>query len=538
MTRSDDQRHDRTQDGQILVLAALMFVVVIGIAGLAIDISSAYLAERWQRSVADAAALAGAQSLQIPGSRADPAAGSTYVADARKHAMEVLVQELKSTGDPATLAATAACQAAAGCSLPGTPYVVAVRWPSPSCVDCSDDPKLALQVAVRQPSFGLTFARIFGQTSWSVNTTSVAAIDHARAYGIVTLRPPRPRTNGTDANENDLFITGGSQVIVGQSDVGVNTNMDYSGTNSLLQIDSGFHLFYHDTYQAWTGAPTGVTNGSLILDPGYSIPAAPPGMTPYASETDAADTTGCAAQQALVPSTYRELKNNNQINDPSTVTAKCFKPGIYNFTLTNSTDNVAYLLEPGVYYFNYGLNIGSTVIGGYVPNQPGVALVFMESNLPNATPGQMVTNKSTSLVAVNFGDKYLNPSGSWASPAAGPSGPVTTPGPNGVLMSLLVRPDPNCTVVEPEPSACDDAHNNTLKLTGGGNIFLAGVQYAPSDNAQFKGNTGQTSQIGQLITWTLKFDSSVFNIQAFIVDTNGVLRIDPACSPTVTVCTP
>src|SRR5437879_6071683 len=140
MTPSDDQRHDRTQDGQILVLAALMFVVVIGIAGLAIDISSAYLAERWQRSVADAAALAGAQSLQIPGSRADPAAGSTYVADARKHAMEVLVQELKSTGDPATLAATAACQAAAGCSLPGTPYVVAVRWPSPSCVDCSDDP--------------------------------------------------------------------------------------------------------------------------------------------------------------------------------------------------------------------------------------------------------------------------------------------------------------------------------------------------------------------------------------------------------------
>ena len=103
-------------------------------------------------------------------------------------------------------------------------------------------------------------------------------------------------------------------------------------------------------------------------------------------------------------------------------------------------------------------------------------------------------------------------------------------------ISILVRPDTNCQVVEPEPSACDDNHNNTLKLTGGGNIFLAGVQYAPSDNAQFKGNTGQTSEVGQLITWTLKFDSSVFNIHAWVVDLNGVLRIDPACSPTVTVC--
>jgi len=112
MTQDDDPRRDRTRDGQILVLAALMFVVVIGIAGLAIDISSAYLAERWQRSVADAAALAGAQSLGIPGSRNDPLPGSTYVSDARTHAMEVLVKELNSTGNAATLAATAAGVAA------------------------------------------------------------------------------------------------------------------------------------------------------------------------------------------------------------------------------------------------------------------------------------------------------------------------------------------------------------------------------------------------------------------------------------------
>lgn len=537
MTRRINGSPHRTDGGQIIVLTALMLVVLVAIAGLAIDISAAYLADRWQRSVADAAALAGAQDLQIPGSRQLP--GATQQQQARVDSMTILVHELGSTGNPTALAGQATCHSAAGCPLPGTPYVVTVRTPSPSCVDCSDAPEQAMQVAVRQPSFGLTFARIFGQSSWSVNTTSVAAIVHGRAYGIVTLRPPDPRSNGSDANENNLFITGGSRVIVGQSDVGVNTNMDYSGANSILQIDPGFNLFYHDTYKAWTGTPTGVSNGSLIADPGYTIPSAPSGTPTYAGYAAAEDTSGCAAQKALVPSTYHELKNNLPINGPG-VTVRCFKPGVYTFTLTNNTDGTAFLLEPGVYYFNAGLSIGASLVGGYVPNQPGVALVFLEAQNQSGIPGQFTTSNATSLVALNFGDKYLNSGGSWAQPAAGPSGQVGFPDPNGgpsIPMTLLVQPDSTCQVVEPEPSGCVDNHNNTLKLTGGGNIFLAGVQYAPSDNAQFKGNTGQTAEVGQLITWTLKFDSSVFNIHAWIVDINGVLRIDPACSPTVNVCT-
>ena len=543
MTRRVSRNPQRTDGGQIIVLTALMLVVLVAIAGLAIDISAAYLADRWQRSVADAAALAGAQDLQIPGSRQLP--GAAQQQQARVDSMTILVQQLGSTGNPTTLAGQASCQSAAGCALPGTPYVVTVRTPAPSCVspaqsDCSDAPQQAMQVAVRQPSFGLTFAHIFGQANWSVNTTSVAAIVHGRSYGIVTLRPPDPRTNGTDANQQDLFITGGSQVIVGQSDVGVNTNMVYSGTNSILQIDSGFNLFYHDTYKAWTGTPTGVANGSLITDPAYTIPTAPGGTPTYTDYAGAEDTTGCAAQKALVPNTYRDLKTGLLISDPG-VPARCFKPGVYNFTLTNNTDGTAFLLEPGVYWFNAGLSIGANLIGGYAPSQPGVALIFQEAQNQAGVPGQFTTNRSTSTVALNFGDKALDGSGSgnWALPATGPSGQIGFPDPNGgpsIPMSIMVIPDSACQVVEPEPSACNDNHNLTLKLTGGGNIFLAGVQYAPSDNAQFSGNTGQTSQVGQLITWTLTFNSSVFNINAWVVDTNGVLRIDRACSPTVNGC--
>jgi hypothetical protein len=528
-----------TQRAQVLVLGALLMVILIGITGLAIDVSAAYMADRWQRSVADAASLAGGQDLQIPGSQLPPPPAQYQ--RAREHAMQVLVSELRSTGNSTALAATAACLSAAGCPLPGTPYVVSVRTnPSPSGIDC-DKATTCIQVSIRQPSFGLTFGRIFGQTSWKVSSTSVAGIVRARQYGVVTLRPTDPRTNGTDANEKDLFITGGSQVIVKNADVGVNTNLIYSGTNSALVLDAGFNLYYHDTYKGWVGNPTGVSNSSLILDPNYPIPTPTcGGPCTYDNEAQAMDTTAgsCAAQQASVPSTYKELKSPQAlINDPSKITAKCFKPGIYRFTLENNTNHVAYLLEPGVFYFNAGLNIGSTVIGGYVPDQSGVALVFDEAHNPNATPGQMTTSNSTSLVALNFGSAYLNPGGIKAKAANGPQGPVQTPGNPGVLMSILVRPDRNCQVVDPEPPGCIDNQNNTLKLTGGGNIFLAGIQYAPSDNAEMKGNTGQTAEVGQLITWTLKFDSSVFNITAVLAQANGVLRLDRACSPTEP-CTP
>jgi hypothetical protein len=524
---------DEKGRGQILVLAALLMVILIGVTGLAIDISAAYMADRWQRAVADAASLAGGQDLQIIGSQAAP--GPTQYQSARLHAMDILVSELRATATP-SVGPGSPCLTPAGCALPGTPYEVAIRTPSPSWVDC--DPSRCIQVTIRQPSFGLTFARIFGQSDWQVSSTSVAGMVRAPLYGVVTLRPPKPRSNGSDANEKDLFITGGSQVIVHQADVGVNSNMIYSGTNSTVVLDTGFNVYYHDTYKGWVGNPTGVSISSLILDPNYAIPTALLGTLQYSNETQARDTTGCAAQQALVPSTYRELKTNQRVNDPTKVTAKCFKPGIYNFALINSTSQVAYLLEPGVYYFNRGLDIGSTVIGGYVPNQPGVALVFSEAHVPHGNPGMMTTSAPTSLVALNAGTAYLNPSGAQALAAAGPQGPVATPGNPGVLMSLIVLPDTSCAVVEPEPNACDDSKNGTLKLTGGGNIYLAGIQYAPSDNAEFKGNTGQTSEVGQLITWTLKFDSSVFNITALQSDAVGVLRLDPACSPTVTTCNP
>jgi hypothetical protein len=533
--------------GQILPLTALMMVILIGMTALAIDVSAAYLTERWERSVADAAALSGAQSLQKPGTRALPEAAEQ--GEARINAMRVLQAELGGTpggGD---------CYTSAGCELSGTPYFVSVQTPSPSCVDC--DSRRAVQVSIWQPSFGLTFGRIFGESSWTVRSTSVAGMVVAPQYGLVTLRPSELRPNETDANADDLVVTGGSKVIVSNADIATNSNAMCSGFMSGSEIriedpsDLGFELHHYGAGAAWVdppgrcfNPPDGFQVTTLVDDPAYTIPSRT--GVPYATQADGeALPADCAAQQALVPDTYRELKTNKLIKDPLQVTVTCLNPGTYATNVkvqdpASGPPNVLLLL-PGVYFFDGGLEVSSTVIGGYVPSSPGVALVFPQAG--NGDPGQFVTKTSTSLVALNYGSAYCPaapcPGGTWADPADGPEGPVQTPEPHPTLLTIMVQPNPLCVVEAPPSSDCKKNENQTLQLQGGGSIFLAGVQYAPSDNAVLTGSSGQASDVGAFWAWTLQFNGGTnFNLTSANPQSAGVLRIDPACSPNVSTCNP
>jgi hypothetical protein len=586
----------RDERGQILVLAVLMLFVLIGIAGMAIDISGAFLEQRLERSVADSASLAGAQDLQ----KADrQLPDNTDRLRARGHAMDVLVTSLRATSTPAT-DVSSPCLQVVGCSLPGTPYVVSIHagvegaLPPPTCLsDC--DARRAVQVRISRctlqggtcaPNYALTFSRVFpGFSTWNVSAASVAGVVHARQVGVVTLRPPHPRNNGTDANENDLSIDGNNtKVIVGDADVITNTNLLCSGTGAELDLDSslGFAVYHHDTYRQWDGStgsssglcfdpPPGIQITSPVNDPGYAFPSRPTdprfiyaegpnsdpnnqakGTDPGHPNFDSAYATRCLAQQALVPAAYRELKTNLRMNDSTNVTAVCLRPGIYRYKVDakdpSSGNPSVFLLEPGVYFFDYGVNIDSTLIGGYVAGQQGVALVLGESNNPNGTPGQMITSSGTSVLALNFGNRYCPlpatdpcPTGaSWASPAIGLNGAVQTLDASGtpIPITVLVTPDPNCPVIGYDSTVCNENQNKTLKLTGGGNIFLAGVQYAPTDNVEMKGNASQGAEVGAMWAWTLKFTGgSVYRIQASNPQMIGNLRLVRACSPTE-ICNP
>jgi hypothetical protein len=544
------------ETGQILVMVAVMMVVLVGMTALAIDVSHAYLTERWERSVADEAALAGAQSLQKPGTRELP--GPAEYTHAREQAVRVLETQLGGS------ISGGSCFVAAGCGVAGTPYFVSVQTPSPSCVDCV--PGRAIQVSIWQPEFGLTFGRIFGELNWTVRSTSVAGMVLAPQYGIVTLRPSSLRPNDTDENYDDLVVTGGSKVVVKNADIATNSNATCSGSLSEIDIETalGFGLHHFGSGPAWVSPPgacldppPGYQVTSLIQDPEYAIPERKSGTPVYNTKEEAMGTvaTGphhdpdyserCADQQALVPNRYLERKTFQRINDETRVTAHCYRPGVYRFRVDSMTDQHAILLEPGVYYLDYGARVGSSLIGGYVAGEPGVAIVLKEARNQAGDPGQFTTNSSTSLLALNFGDAYCPgatcPSGSWALPAAGPDGPVQTPPPHPTLLTMLVVPDPTCEVVYPAPAPpnCKENFNQTLTLTGGGNIYLAGVQYAPSDNATLTGGSGQQSDVGAFWAWTLEFKGgSTFNLTSSKPQSTGVLRIDPACSPNVPTCNP
>jgi hypothetical protein len=543
------------KSGQILPLTALMMAVLIGMTALAIDVSAAYLTQRWERSVGDAAALAAAQSLQKPGTRLLPEAAEYE--QARINAMRILQAQLGGTpgsGD---------CFTSAGCELSGTPYWVSVQTPSPSCVDCA--PARAAQVSIWQPEFGLTFGRIFGGSFWTVRSTSVAGMVIAPQYGIVTLRPSALRPNDSDANYDDIRVTGGSKVIVGNADIATNSNAMCSGFSSgseiRLETNAGFDIHHYGAGPAWITAPgrcyappPGFQVTTLVGDPGYAIPerSTEPvyntkeeamGTVPDGIHHDPDYEERCEAQQALVPDSYRELKTNFQVNDAENVTAHCYRPGVYRFRIDSMTDREAILLEPGVYFLDYGARVGSTLIGGYDPGEPGVALVLKEAKNQAGDPGQLTTSSFSSLLALNFGDRYACAGdacpGELAKPADHHGSPVQTPEPNPTLLTVMVVPDPACVVESPPPSACNENNNQTLNLAGGGNIFLAGVQYAPTDNATLTGGSGQDSDVGTFWAWTLEFNGGTnFNLRSAKPQSMGVLRIDPACSPNVTTCNP
>jgi hypothetical protein len=556
--------------GQVLPLFAVFLIGLFAMAALAIDVSSAYSARQAYRTAADAASLAGAQDLETSGSRAVTPANRTA---ARTDAMQSLVKAFGASGTGG-----GACNPAAqivDCQIAGTPFLVSVITPSPTCVTC--DPGHSVQVTVRNPTFQLSFARVLGIGQFNVGITSVAGLVYGRAYAIQTLRPPKRA--GATFLVNDIEIDGGSVVNVLQGDVGSNANMNYAGGGSVMNIDPGYGMFYFDPLSGpgWTGPPAPPAQvvqklPNLMTDPTYVYPAmrgslgsapcatgpadcAPtftdarpstclaPGVNPACTRADL-DPTGCQLEaDYLKTSVYAFMAT--QAYDR----IFCYNPGVYDTTnpkqLSISTGDVA-LLMPGAYYFKSGLDIGGRLLGGYRPAPSnGVAMMFDECS------AQCIFNGNNAVtIALNAGTKFPpGASGTGSAAAVDWNGQlVQTSGPSSptpqLLMTLLVIKDPSCYVpTSPpfqEPAGCDPGtHNKTINIAGGGGLALEGVQYAPTDNVEIHGGSTGNGQVGQIISWTLFYSGGThINQEGPPSQEPGVLRLDAACTVPGTPCNP
>jgi len=536
---------------------------LLAIAALAIDLSSVYSTQQTEKAAADAAALAGAQDLQVAGSRAlgDPET-------ARKHALEDLAGRFGVD--------VPACSPKADitdCPLAGTAFHVAISTPSKT--PTTSDPR-SIQVTVSNPDFQLSFARLFGQNGWNVAKASVAVVDYPAKYAIITLRGTRPK-GPNDVNADDIQVNGGTQVHVYGGDVGTNTSVVMAGCGSGSGSGTGVFLDPHYGIDHFD-PPSGVTTGSWctpvpkdeqipapIPDPKYTVPVAPsePSIT-FANSAAAQDTATCSAaidtailngyKPANWPTLAAKLPGGLTISNTT-----CYKPGIYNFTLSNLSDTHASLFEPGVYWFQSGMSMHGVLIAGYEAGAPGVAFVFTEGSLCSGPASKCaVALNNASLVAVNEGTcdaKAANGCATTARPArdwnsvskdfSGAAVEVLLKKTGGTFVavpeSLIVTKDPECTVADVEPSLCysHKSANTVLSLPGGGNLFVAGIQYAPTDNVSVVGSSGGSGRTGQIVAWTLFYSGDSRINQVYPGgEGNGVLRLDTVCSGGDTPCNP
>ena len=528
----------RGERGQVLPLTAMFMISLLGMAALAIDVSRAYADLRFYRATADAASLAGAQDLQIPNSRNVNAAEQN---NARQHALKSLEQRLggNATGCGPTSADII------NCAISGTPLLVSIKTPSPNCSTC--DPDRSVQVTVRHPNYGLTFARVLGANEWDVGTTSIAGLTYGSQYAVITLRPPRPI--GSTFDVKDITVNS-SQVRVRNGDIGSNSNMELTGTGASVTLDPGFKVFHYDDPKLWVGAPADKAITRLIPDPNYVYPSFA-GAPTFANSTDpaarstAATDTACAAEAAKVnPLKYTFMAGA----DPADI--YCYNPGIYssasnNARISHSSNTDIVLLKPGAYYLRKGLNIGGHVVGGYDPGQPGVALMFDECGNTCDFDGN-----NALTIAMNVGTQFPpGSSGTTALPAVDWAGnQVITTGSSSptppLMLTLLVVKDPLCFVPTSapfeEPTTCNNPNQHkSLRLAGGGSLALAGVQYAPTDNVTINGGSTGAGEVGQIISWTLTYTGNTQINQHYPGNTgNGILRIDAACSAPGEPCSP
>lgn len=507
-----------SERGQAIVVVALMFVVLLGMAGLVVDVSSAYSTRRFERSLADAASLAGAQDLQSAGTRT--VTGPERVA-ARTHALALLVNRLGATGAGQCNPNTDITD----CAL-GSVYRVSIKTPSPSCSSC--DPDHAVQVTVHNPTFEVTFARLFGQSTWDVGQTSVAGINFSSKYAVITLQPPKPRNNGTDANiDKDIVVDGNNTVLnVVVGDVGTNTSATTTRA-ALITLANGYFIDHYDDLSVvgdtWTQSdginPVGRKINSLIKDPDYMFPSFV-GVAPFA--TQAAGVTPCSG--ADFPTDYTA----------DLAGAVCYRPGVYQSEFrvnTGAGPRVAYLM-PGAYSFMDGMKQHGTLGGGLISNAPGVVMVFPQT--------KVLDPNTAEAFLLNAGAQTCASDGCRAAPARDfANQEVKTAA--GLTITIEVTRDDDCFagVTPIIATDCDVNQNRTVGLAGSGRLLVAGVIYAPSDNVAVNGNSGQTGYVGQIVAWSVTYTGGSTLNQSYPGGEGvGLLRIDAACSAPGEPCNP
>ena len=554
-----------SERGQVLVIAVIFMVVLLVSGALAVDYGSWLSARRDFQSVSDAASLAAAAQLPPPGD------GAPSLAQQQSAAVEALVylNDHLGWGQNRTWAQgqvalahnqTAPLVVSGG----GYSYCVWIWTPTPSAAatitgaaGCMGGdvgskiyspatyPQDVRKVLVRIQSFRPAYlARIAGFSEQLVSAIAVAGGSHLN-YAVIALKPRL----GSPDNKYGITITGGSNLIVPNGDVGGNYSLSWGGVGTSVQFTAGQSQVVDLEEPATVQGVGTVVNGTVhqledypIPDPLYGTPpsctaavtspcwSAWPPTTPvtatnkgvYPACASPADITNhrldlsclSPAERALPitiwPGKYEQIKipsgAANVIMSPTcllTDTA-CLDPNGDGSTADN---------RGGVFYLSSSSSSSGLLMNG-TPGSPSVltgcgALLIFDPYESGGTRVQMNVAGNGNTVnlngsSCNMKSSPTNPSGTtlyrWYGYGASD---FTNP------VSLWVRPNRSGYDVTSTNNG-----SNVITLGSGSTINENGVIYAPEDNTKVSGGPAG-SGVGQIVSWTITYTGGSNITEAF-----------------------
>ena len=323
-------RH-KNEAGQALVFTAVGLVVLMGMAGLGIDMGMLRYQKRLQQTAADAGALAGANNLGLGGVTAgaqNATAGDGFTDGVNNVTVAV--------NNPPT----------SGPHVSGTPNA---------------DKYVEVLVTAVQPTY---FMKAVGINSQTITTRAVATnlSGGGPANGcLYTLGPPVAAIEGVNLN--------GSATLNAPT-CGIDDNGDYNTKGNALTVNAG--SFGVSGSKNVTGQGGSVTCSVPGPCPAYGMPAAPDPLvnqaTPITPPSQPANSTSCPTQGAC------------NVTTSGTMT---LQPGTYSSITIGKNSTVT--LNPGIYYINgsggVSFNGSATLTGS------GVMFYFTGTASINAVGG-------------------------------------------------------------------------------------------------------------------------------------------------------
>ena len=451
--------------GQILPLFALAMIVVLAIGALVLDGASMLVTRRHLQNAGDAAALAGANTLQKTGSGSVCSTVSS-----------------SPPGDPRS-----DIVAAINASL-------ATNWPSLASSNISitcpsgwDNQAVQVDLHIASGSF---LQRAIGYSAPQVYTTSVAVNGQIAGsnYSVVLLDPSNSSWPNGRKGCPAMLISGGptvtfdGSVIIDSACTAANGGaLGTNGSSATVTMGTGKTINMVGTYNLGplTITPAPVTGVSAVADPLITL--------------DAISTAGMTVQ-----SSNKLILNN---------TTQVLSPGIYSGGIQLKNSSVA-LLRPGIYVMDGGgLDIGAQASFCSISSTSTATTCagFTTGDCPDTTCGVLILNKGTTNGS-NAMAQITVGAGATLKLKAYDERAVT--GGDYQYRNMLFWQDST-------PAASSTYAQPIVALNGGGTVDVSGTVYAPQAAVTMGGGSGGSGGTSNLTVQFICWDFTISGNSTF-----------------------